>query len=31
MVLAGLDPKAIIAERTFKGLRAKVELSAWVK
>jgi hypothetical protein len=30
MKLAGHDPEAIIAERTFRGMRASIELAAWV-
>ena len=31
MVLAGLDPSAIIKDNTFSGLTAKVKLTDWKK
>ena len=31
MVLAGLDPSAIIKDNTFSGLTAKVQLTDWKK
>jgi len=31
MVLAGLDPSAIIKSNTFSGLEAKIKLTDWKK